>query len=169
MKKSNRITLSARLLAFLLALGMVLVCGPAMGQNEDEAKGQDASDDEEFMLEDIVVTGSRIPRRDYESYSPIVTVKGDTFEERSNIGLESALNQMPQFTPAGTQTFLSDASTPFPGATAAPGASTVNLRGLGTNRTLVLVDGKRVQPINAMLVVYHFKRRDSFILDCFII
>jgi iron complex outermembrane receptor protein len=145
MKKSNRITLSARLLAFLLALGMVLVGGPAMGQ--------DASDEEEFMLEDIVVTGSRIPRRDYESYSPIVTIKADTFEDRSNIGLESALNQMPQFTPAGTQALSSPAGTPFPASTAAPGAATVNLRGLGTNRNLVLVDGKRVQPINANLVV----------------
>jgi iron complex outermembrane receptor protein len=145
MKKSNRITLSARLLAFLLALGMVLVGGPAMGQ--------DASDEEEFMLEDIVVTGSRIPRRDYESYSPIVTVNADTFEDRSNIGLESALNQMPQFTPAGTQALSSPAGTPFPASTAAPGAATVNLRGLGTNRNLVLVDGKRVQPINANLVV----------------
>jgi len=87
MKKSNRITLSARLLAFLLALGMVLVGGPAMGQDEDEAVGQDASDEEEFVLEDIVVTGSRIPRRDYESSSPIVTIKADTFENRSNIGI----------------------------------------------------------------------------------
>ena len=146
MKKSNRITLSARLLAFLLALGMVLVCGPAMGQDEGE-------EEDEFMLEDVIVTGSRIPRRDYESSSPIVTIPADTFEERSNIGIESALNQMPQFTPAGTQGMVGGAGTPFPAATAAPGAATVNLRGLGTNRNLVLVDGKRVQPINAMLVV----------------
>ena len=46
MKKSNRFTLPARLLAFLLAVGMALVCGPAMGQ-DDEA---------EFVLEDVVVT-----------------------------------------------------------------------------------------------------------------
>jgi iron complex outermembrane receptor protein len=149
MKKSNRITLSARLLAFLLALGMALVCGPAMGQNEGENEG----DEDEFMLEDIVVTGSRIPRRDYESYSPIVTIKGETFEDRSNIGLESALNQMPQFTPAGTQSRYSGAGSPTPTALTAQGAATLNLRGLGTNRTLVLVDGKRVQPMNAALVV----------------
>jgi len=145
MKKSNRIILPARLLAFLLALGMALVCGPAMGQDE--------SDEDEFMLEDIVVTGSRIPRRDYVSFSPIVTVQADTFVDRSNIGLESALNQMPQFTPAGTQGRFSGAGSPTPTATTAQGAATVNLRGLGTNRNLVLVDGKRVQPINAALVV----------------
>jgi iron complex outermembrane receptor protein len=145
MKKSKGINLSARLLSFLLALGMILVGGPAMGQ--------DASDIEEFTLEEIVVTGSRIPRRDYESFSPIVTIKADTFEDRSNIGLESALNQMPQFLPAGTQGRFSGAGSPTPTATTAQGAATLNLRGLGTNRTLVLVDGKRVQPINAALVV----------------
>jgi iron complex outermembrane receptor protein len=153
MKTSKRRTLFKCVFTLLLALGMALVCGPAMGQNEDETAGQDASDEEEFLLEEIVVTGSRIPRRDYESYSPIVTIKADTFLDRSNIGLESTLNQMPQFLPAGTQTMFSDASTPLPSATAAPGAATANLRGLGTNRTLVLVDGKRVQPMNAALVV----------------
>jgi len=153
MKTSNKRNLFKCVFTLLLALGMALVGGPAMGQDEGEAVGQDASDEEAFVLEEVIVTGSRIPRRDYESFSPIVTIKADTFEDRSNIGLESALNQMPQFTPAGTQAVFSSAGTPLPSATAAPGAATVNLRGLGTNRTLVLVDGKRVQPINAALVV----------------
>ena len=81
MKKSNRFILSARLLAFLLALGVALVGGPAMGQNQGE-------EDDEFMLEDVVVTGSRIPRRDYESYSPIVTIKAETFEDLSALETE---------------------------------------------------------------------------------
>lgn len=141
------ITLFKRSLNFMLILWLALMCGMAMGQ-EDKASG-----DEEFTLEEIIVTGSRIPRRDYKSSSPIVTVKGDNFVERSNIGLETTLNQMPQFTPAGTQSTASAAASPTPSATSAPGAATVDLRGLGTNRTLVLVDGKRVQPINAALVV----------------
>ncbi len=136
-------------LKFMLIISVALTCGIATAQEEKDK----TSDEKEFQLEEIVVTGSRIVRRDYESSSPIVTIKADTFEDRSNIGLESALNQLPQFTPAGTQLMSSAAGTPFPAATAAPGAATVNLRGLGTNRTLVLVDGKRVQPINAMLVV----------------
>ncbi len=48
---------------------------------------------------------------------------------------------------------LSDAQTPFPSATVAPGAATVNLRGLGVNRSLVLIDGRRGQPVDAQLVV----------------
>jgi outer membrane receptor protein involved in Fe transport len=63
------------------------------------------------------------------------------------------LNQLPQFTTAGTASTLSAASTPFPAATAAPGAATLNLRGLGTNRTLILFDGRRAQPVNGQLDV----------------
>jgi iron complex outermembrane recepter protein len=111
--------------------------------------------EEEAVLQEVVVTGSRIVRRDYSSQSPIVTVGADAFEERANIGIESALNQLPQFSAAGsgTQSSLSTASTPFPGADAAPGAATANLRGLGTKRTLVLVNGRRVQPVNGTLTV----------------
>src|SRR5688500_9539100 len=104
-------------------------------------------------LEEIVVTGSRIARRDYSAQSPIVTVDAESFNSRSNVGLEATLNQLPQFTAAGTQAATSSASTPFPQATAAPGAATINLRGLGLNRSLVLLDGRRVQPINGQLVV----------------
>jgi iron complex outermembrane receptor protein len=147
MRTLKRFKLFESMLTFILALCMALPCGLATAQEEK------ASDEKEFQLEEIVVTGSRIPRRDYQSSSPIVTVKAETFEDRSNIGLESALNQLPQFNPAGTQLMGSSASTPLPSATAAPGAATVDLRGLGTNRTLVLVDGKRVQPMNAALVV----------------
>lgn len=104
-------------------------------------------------LEEITVTGSRIVRRDYSAQTPIVTVEKEAFENRMNVGLEATLNQLPQFAVAGSQSALSSAQTPFPAATAAPGAATINLRNLGLNRTLVLIDGKRVQPANGLLVV----------------
>ena len=108
-------------------------------------------------LEEIVVTGSRIARRDFTSQSPIVTVDQEAFTQRTAIGLEATLDQLPQFnmTGAGTASSIggSAAATPFPQANAAPGAATVNLRGLGVNRSLVLVDGRRVQPVNGYLVV----------------
>src|SRR5436190_3066912 len=133
----------ALLLAGVLALGTVteltiLAQAPAQGN-----------------LEEIVVTGSRIARRDYTSQSPIVTVEKEAFNSRSNIGLEATLDQLPQFnmTGAGSAASNSAASTPFPQANVAPGAATVNLRGLGLNRSLVLLDGRRVQPVNGLLVV----------------
>jgi outer membrane receptor protein involved in Fe transport len=111
------------------------------------------ADDEEVARERITITGSRIQRQDFTANSPIVTVEADTFENRSSFNLEAALNQLPQFTPSGTQNLASTAGTPFAGPQNAPGAATLNLRGLGTNRSLVLVNGRRPQPINAQLIV----------------
>ncbi|MCC6202770.1 MAG: TonB-dependent receptor [Gammaproteobacteria bacterium] len=101
-------------------------------------------------VEEIMITGSRIVRRDLEAASPLVTVESQVFEESSTLAVESVLNQLPQFVPANTQFNTSDV---FPSATSTPGISTVSLRGLGSNRTLVLVDGRRAQPVNSTLVI----------------
>lgn len=100
-------------------------------------------------LEEITVTGSRIVRRDLSAPSPIVTVGSENFENSSTTSVESVLNQMPQFVPGQNQ-FTSGIQN---SATNVPGAATLNLRGLGTNRNLVLLNGKRPQPSNAELVV----------------
>jgi iron complex outermembrane receptor protein len=117
-----------------------------------QAFAQESPPSEEELRE-VVITGSRIVRRDYEAQSPIVTIGTETLENRSSTGIESALNQLPQFTVAANAQANSQASTPFPSPTATPGAATVDLRNLGTNRNLVLVDGRRVQPINGNLAV----------------
>lgn len=131
--------------AIVLALGGSLFQTQALAQEDPQNVAQ----------ETVVVTGSRIARRDYTSQSPIVTLEAETFTERANIGLEATLNQLPQFntTGSGTQSTFSPSDTPFPSASAAPGAATINLRGLGLNRSLILIDGKRVQPVNGQLVV----------------
>src|SRR6185312_6088061 len=105
----------------------------------------------EPALAEVTVTGSRIQRSaDLESSSPLVTVTQDVLTNKTTVGLENALNQLPQFVPAQTQFVTNDNS---PSATNVPGAATINLRGLGTNRTLVLLDGRRAQPSNVSLVV----------------
>jgi len=101
----------------------------------------------------IIITGSRIARRDLQANSPLVTVSEDVFENRSAPNVEDALNDLPQFATAGSASATSSAGTAFTGAREAPGAATLNLRGLGANRTLVLVNGRRAQPVNAQLVV----------------
>ncbi len=65
------------------------------------------------QVSEVVITGSRIVRRDYESQSPIVTVGTETIENRSSTGIESTLNQLPQFTVAANGQANSAASTPF--------------------------------------------------------
>src|SRR5690606_20047822 len=107
------------------------------------AAAQDAA------IEEVTVTGSRIVRRDLVASSPIMTVDTARFEQSSTLSMESVLNQMPQFTPTGTQ-FVSGGQG---SSTATLGIASLNLRGIGTNRTLVLVDGRRPQPSNAALVV----------------
>lgn len=101
--------------------------------------------------DEILVTGSRIVRRDLESPTPIVTVDTARLENSSTLSVESVLNQMPQFNPAQTQFSAQGEIQTSP--TGSLGIGSINLRGIGTNRTLVLIDGRRAQPINSALVV----------------
>ena len=102
-------------------------------------------------LEEVVVTGSRIRRQDFVANSPIVTVDSDTFANTSVVGIETVLNQLPQFVPAAQTEFTE--TTLQATATETPGASHIDLRGLGSFRTLTLIDGRRAQPLNASLAV----------------
>ena len=100
-------------------------------------------------LEEITVTGSRIVRRDLEAPSPIVTIDAERLENSSTVAIESVLNQLPQFVPEGTQFDQGIQA----GPTASLGIGSLNLRGIGANRTLVLIDGRRAQPANAALII----------------
>jgi outer membrane receptor protein involved in Fe transport len=99
---------------------------------------------------DIVVTGSRIVRRDFTATSPIVTVDSALLEKTSSVALEANLNKLPQFAPALTQF---DSQNIQSSANVTLGASTVSLRQLGANRNLVLLDGRRGTPINGAGVI----------------
>src|SRR5215204_3106347 len=62
---------------------------------------QDRGDQQ--VLEEVVVTGSRIQRQDFTANSPIQTVDEELFDQTSAVGVESILNRLPQFVPAVTQ------------------------------------------------------------------
>ena len=107
----------------------------------------------------IIVTGSRIARQDYNANSPTVTVDEEFLRQSSTAAVEEQLNRLPQFVVAQSSTVLNGVSgtggpvaagtSIQPSATSTPGASTVSLRGVGANRTLVLIDGRRGTPGNA--------------------
>jgi iron complex outermembrane recepter protein len=99
---------------------------------------------EEPDLEQIVVTGSRIARPDFESASPIVSIDQDAFERAASSTVDTALNRMPQFVAQYTNTSNN------PGDW---GRATVQLRGLGGESTLVLVNGRRLVPADSTGVV----------------
>jgi len=85
------------------------------------------------QLEEIVVTGSRIARPDLSAPSPVNIVGSEEFQLQGTVNVEDVLNDMPQLIPA------TDSTSNNPGN----GAATLDLRGLGVTRTLVLVNGKR--------------------------
>jgi len=101
-------------------------------------------------LEEITVTGSRIQRQDFTANSPITTIDEASFQNTSTIGVEKVLNELPQFVPALSQFTTTDVQQT---ANNTIGARTLSLRGLGANRNLVLVDGKRAMPINPTMVI----------------
>jgi len=85
---------------------------------------------------EVVVTGSRIPQPNLTSVSPITAVSHEELKLQGTTNVENLLNNLPQV-------IASQASGVANGAT---GIATVNLRGLGSVRTLVLVDGRRLMP-----------------------
>lgn len=121
----------------------IALSAPAYAQDNNEGLNEGGNTP-------ITVTGSRIQRRDFESNSPIVTVDESLFENTGTAALESNLNKLPQFTPDKTATLGGDIQ---PTATNTPGSATISLRGIGANRNLVLLDGRRTTPANALGVV----------------
>lgn len=85
---------------------------------------------------DIIITGSRIPQPNLVSSSPVTVVSSQEVKLSGVTRVEDLLNSLPQV-------FAGQTSTDANGAT---GIATVNLRGLGSQRTLVLINGRRLMP-----------------------
>jgi iron complex outermembrane recepter protein len=100
------------------------------------AHAQTAAAKDDAKVEEIVVTGSRIARPDLESASPVSVVTPEAFQQKGAVSIEQVLNELPQVV-AG-----------FSGASnnGSNGTASVDLRGIGTVRTLVLINGRRFVP-----------------------
>lgn len=97
-------------------------------------------------IEEISVTGSRIRQTGMQTPTPVTAIAQDEMELLSSGTLMDQLDQLPQFVNNNT---LQQAS----GWTATGGQATLNLRGVGGNRTLVLLDGRRIVPSNRLSTV----------------
>lgn len=139
-------TLRQRLLASTLMFGAAAFATPAFAQPTDDdiqenAAQVEADDTENSELNQneeegdaaIIVTGSRIQRRDLTSTSPLAVVQDEEFQLSGAVNVEQVINTLPQVVPGAT------AFSNNPGG----GVATLNLRGLGSTRTLVLVNGRR--------------------------
>lgn len=93
------------------------------------------ADDANKELE-IVITGSRIRRPDIDSPVPVTTISGEELFQQGQTNLGDTLNDLPQLRGTFSQQ--------NPGAgVGIVGLNLLDLRGLGTVRTLVLVNGRR--------------------------
>ncbi len=86
--------------------------------------------------EAIVVTGSRIARETYDTPAPVIGVSSEDLAESGDSELSETLADLPQLSSATNDSTVT-------GNTQNSGLSSIELRNLGSNRTLVLVDGRR--------------------------
>ncbi len=93
-----------------------------------------AQDDDE-VIEEVIVTGSRLQANpNLAGAVPVLSVMGEEASQRGNVRIEDFVNVLPQV-------FAGQASEVSNGAS---GTATLNLRGVGSTRTLVLIDGRRL-------------------------
>ena len=132
-----------------------MIASPAMAQ-VDEQVNEPATEPAaaEAQIAPIVVTGSRIARRNVETAAPVAVVQDEEFELSGTVNVENVINTLPQVIP-GTTSFSNN-----PG----DGAATLNLRGLGATRTLVLVNGRRWLSYDTSQIV-DLNTIPSFLLD----
>ena len=120
----------ANVAAVAAVLGLFGVSPPISFAQDADANTADEP------IEEIVVIGSRLRRRDYSSPSPISTVDREALYASGQATLEASLGQMPQFIPNFDRTANNPGS----------GRAHVDLRGLGPGRTLVMLNGRRLAP-----------------------
>lgn len=118
--------------AIILGLACTLT---AHAQETPPATNAETSEQEAVTLDNIIVTGSRIRRAGFDTLEPATVVSREYMDERGHTNVADALNEIPGFgvgvTPEGAQ------------ASFGVGVNFVNRFGLGSNRTLTLVNGRR--------------------------
>ena len=126
-----KISKQLRLSAGSLAVGMALVSAPAFAQTADVTSNGDEAEAESV----IVVTGSRLNvNPNLQSANPVLAVTSEEISIRGVVDVEDLTNALPQVSPAQTADQSNGAS----------GTSQLDLRGLGAQRTLTLIDGRRL-------------------------
>jgi iron complex outermembrane receptor protein len=111
----------------------------AAAQDQQPAPKPAASSNE---VTEVVVTGSRIHRNEFNSAAPIQVITSDT-ATLEGLATTSEILQSSSLVAGAFQ--VNNQLTGFV-VTGGPGANTISLRGLGANRTLILVDGHRMGP-----------------------
>ena len=113
-----------------------MICGAALaGLSATTVRAAEAAGAE---VSEIVVTGTRIPTPNLTSVAPVTSVSAADIKAQGVARVEDLVNSLPQAFAAQGSNYSNSAN----------GTATVNLRGLGSARTLVLIDGRRLQAGN---------------------
>lgn len=124
---SNIKQLSGAIRFALFAGAASVMAVPAFAQQQNE-------DDEVAVLEAVQVTGTRIQRAEIEGALPVTVISREQLQATGKVSIADAMRDV-TFSSAGN-------FRPQSGSSAQAGAD-IDLRGLGSNRTLVLIDGRR--------------------------
>lgn len=122
-----------------LALGTVLAMaasGTALAQDVTSAQGAPPNAQNAKELKSVVVTGSLIRRVDLETANPVVTVDRAAIVASGKMTVGDLVQDLPSMTGGHQNTQVNNGG--------GPGSTTISLRGLGSKRSLILVDGHRV-------------------------
>jgi outer membrane receptor protein involved in Fe transport len=124
---SNELFKAVRFALYASASAVVGYAAPALAQ--------DAQDQSNQQLETITVTGSNIRRVDIETSNPVITIDRAAIQKTGKLTLGDLVQQLPAVTGPNINPQINNS-----GGT---GASSIGLRGLGSARTLVLINGHR--------------------------
>lgn len=127
--------------ALLTSIGLTSIGLMGMGLMSNAAIAEDdTSKDEDVAIEEVVITGSRIARSDLKATSPVFSTDKMQMQKDQAITVEDITRKLPQAAGGSNGT----------GATVGDslGSSTIDLRGLGAIRTLVLINGTRAVPFS---------------------
>lgn len=137
-----------------VGLAAIALSSTAAAQEANQDAPVTVDTAEEEIPETIVVTGSRIGSvTPYNSPDPITIISPEIARQEGRLDLASALQSSPvasgstQITSAISSNFVTNGG---------PGAQTIDLRGLGPNRTLVLLNGRRAGPAGTRGAVSSF-------------
>ncbi len=127
MKNKNLLAESIRRALWLGVAGTSMLGATAFAQESDKGAK---------TLESVEVTGSRIPRTQTESASPVFKIDRATIEKSGALTIGDFVQEIPSIAGAATNPSVNNGG--------GDGAATVSLRGLGDERTLILVNGRRI-------------------------
>jgi outer membrane receptor protein involved in Fe transport len=139
----KRLPSAVRLALSLVAVIAVGVSGAAFAQDQStqtQNNTNPTAPQKASTLQTVVVTGSHIRRVDLETASPVVTIDRAAIQASGKLTLGDLVQQLSVMTGGNTNPQVNNGG--------GGGDSSINMRGLGSKRTLILVDGQRLLSVD---------------------